>query len=559
MKYSALPAVDKGKESFNMKIVIIGGVAAGTKAAAKLKRENRDYEVLILTKGKDISYAGCGLPYYVGKVIEDKGQLIVNTPQSFSKLTGAEVRTRTEVTAIDRAAKKVTAVDLESGEKSEYPYDKLIIAVGADPVRLPIDGIDLPGVYTMRTPDDAIRLREAVEAGKIKRAAVIGGGYIGLEIAENLMEMGVRASVIEMLPHVLPGFDPEMAEYAENKMADAGVMVFTGTKLVGIEGEGKVEKIRTEKRAMKADAVIMSVGIRPNTAFLADSGIELMPNRTVKVNAEMRTNDEDIYAVGDCACVVNAQTHASAWSPMGSSANIEGRLVARTIAGDKREYRGVLGTAVAKLAGINVARTGLTEADALKAGYDAVSVVTVVDDKAHYYPDASSFVVKMIADRQTLKLLGIQVIGTGAVDKMADITVTAISMGATLHDVEDMDLAYAPPFSTAIHPFTHTVNVLLNKISGDFETITPAQYAQGMAEGYQVVDLSLQPSIEGAPYVDLTTIIDKMAGFEDKNEKLLLVCTKGKRAYMAQNRLKHCGYKNTRVLEGGTTVNEIEL
>lgn len=542
-----------------MKIVIIGGVAAGTKAAAKLKRENRDYEVLILTKSKDISYAGCGLPYYVGEVIQNREQLIVNTPESFSKLTGAEVRTRTEVTAVNRATKTVTAVDLESGISSEYSYDKLIIATGADPIKPPIEGVDLPGVYTMRTPDDAIMLRNAVDEGKLKRAAVIGGGYIGLEIAENLSQMGVRVSVIEMLPHVLqPGFDPEMAEYVESKMADAGVMAFTGTRLVGIEGDGKVEKIRTQKRTMKADAVILSVGIRPNTAFLADSGLELMPNKTVKVNAYMQTNDEDIYAVGDCACVSNAQTHSSAWSPMGSSANIEGRLVAKAIAGDKREYRGVLGTAVAKLAGVNIARTGLTEAQAKEAGYDAVSVVTVVDDKAHYYPGASSFVVKMIADKTTLKLLGIQVIGTGAVDKMADIAVTAITMGATLHDVEDMDLAYAPPFSTAIHPFTHTVNVLLNKISGVFETFTPAQYLEGAAEGYRVVDLSLQPAIEGAPYVDLTSITDKMEGFEDKNEKLLLVCTKGKRAYMAQNRLKHCGYTNTKVLEGGTTVNEVE-
>ena len=542
-----------------MKIVIIGGVAAGTKAAAKLKRENRDYEVLILTKSKDISYAGCGLPYYVGEVIKSRDQLIVNTPESFSKLTGAQVKTGTEVTAINRSAKTVTAVDLESGVSSEYAYDKLIIATGADPVRPPIEGVDLPGVYTMRTPDDAIMLRQAVESGELKRAAVIGGGYIGLEIAENLSDMGVRVSVIEMQPHVLqPGFDPEMAEYVEGKMADAGVMAFTNTQLVAIEGEGKVEKIRTQKRAMKADAVILSVGIRPNTAFLAESGLELMPNKTIKVNSYMQTNDEDIYAVGDCACVTNAQTHSSAWSPMGSSANIEGRLVARAIAGDRREYRGVLGTAVAKLAGVNVARTGLTEAEAQKNGYDAVSVVTVVDDKAHYYPGASSFIVKMIADRKTLKLLGIQVIGTGAVDKMADIAVTAITMGATLHDVEDMDLAYAPPFSTAIHPFTHTVNVLLNKISGVFETFTPAEYLEGAAEGYRVVDLSIQPAIEGAPYVDLTTITDKMEGFDDKNEKLLLVCTKGKRAYMAQNRLKHCGYTNTKVLEGGTTVNDVE-
>ncbi|WP_032121029.1 FAD-dependent oxidoreductase [Clostridium amazonitimonense] len=541
-----------------MKVLIIGGVAAGTKVAAKLKRENRGIEVKILTKSKDISYAGCGLPYYVGKVIPERDQLIVNTPDSFSKLTGVEVLTEVEVTKVNPKEKTVEALDLKTNETSNYKYDKLVVASGAEAIKPPVDGVDLKGVFFMRTPDDAISLRSSLEAGEIKRAVVVGGGFIGLEVAENLAVQGVKVSVIDMADHVLPGFDAEFAEYAENHLADHGIMTFTGTKLEAILGEGKVEKVKTDKRAMKADAVILSVGIRANTSFLADTGIELMPNRTVKVNEFLQTNHEDIYAVGDCACITNSITKAPQWSPMGSSANIEGRIAAKNINGDKISYRGVLGTGVAKLPELNVGRTGLTETAAKEAGFDVVSVVTVVDDKAHYYPDSSLFIVKMLADRKTKKLLGLQVLGKGAVDKMVDIAVTAIVMGATLEDIENMDLAYAPPFSTAIHPFSHTVNILLNKISGAFNTITPSEYKSGEAKGYKVIDASITPSIDGAPFVDLTKVNGELPDLS-KDEKLLLVCAKGKRAYMLQNRLKYFGYTNTLVLEGGSTFNEVEL
>ncbi|MCM0650679.1 FAD-dependent oxidoreductase [Clostridium swellfunianum] len=541
-----------------MKVLIIGGVAAGTKVAAKLKRENRSCEVTILTKSKEISYAGCGLPYYVGKVIPERSQLIVNTPDNFSRLTGVQVLTEVEVKNVNPVDKTVDALDLNTKETLNYKYDKLVIASGAEAIKPPVDGVNLKGVFFMRTPDDAIALREAIEEGEIKRAVVVGGGYIGLEVAENLSTQGVKVSVIDMAKHVLPGFDEEFAEYVENHLANQGIMTFTETKLEAILGETKVEKIKTDKRAIKTDAVILSVGIRANTAFLADTDIKLMPNKTIKVNEFLQTNIEDIYAVGDCATVTNKLTKEPAWSPMGSSANIAGRIAAKNINGANVAYQGVLGTAVAKLPELNVGRTGLTEAAAKQSGYNAVSVVTVVDDKAQYYPGASSFIVKMIADIETNKLLGLQVLGKGAVDKMVDIAVTAISMRATLEQIENMDLAYAPPFSTAIHPFSHTVNILLNKISGAFETITPAEYAAGNAEDYKIIDASLTPSIEGVPYVDLTKVNGELPEFA-KDEKLLLVCAKGKRAYMLQNRLKYFGYTNTLVLEGGTTFNEISI
>ena len=541
-----------------MKIVILGGVAAGTKIAAKLMREGRNNEVLILNKGADISYAGCGLPYYVGHVIEEKESLIVNTPQKYEALTGARVLTRMEAVEVDRDAKQVTAVHLDTREKTVYSYDKLVIATGASPVRPPIEGVDLENVFFMRTPEDAIALRNLISDGGIKRAVVVGAGYIGLEIAENLAKDGVKPFVLDMAPHVLPGFDEEFATYIEGKLADAGIPVVTGVRVTGLEGEGgKVKKVLTDRKAYKADLVVLSAGIRPNTAFLDGTGLEMVKG-TLLTNEAGQTNDPDIYAAGDCAMVHSAITGKPAWSPMGSTANINGRIIAQNIMGKELRYRGSLGTAVCQLPGLNVGRTGLTEAQAKAEGFDPISVVTIVDDKAHYMPGAATFTMKLIADRSTQRLLGVQVAGPGAVDKIVDITVTAIQCGATLDQLDGADFAYAPPFSTAIHPFAHTLNVLKNKLSGAFETFTPAEFAQGLAKDYRIVDASLKPTIEGAPYVDLTSVTGPLKDFGPE-EKLLLICNKGKRAYLLQNRLKAFGYQHVKVLEGGNLFTDISL
>lgn len=539
-----------------MKVLILGGVAAGTKIAAKLMREDRSALVTIINKGKDISYAGCGLPYYVGHVIEQKEQLIVNTPEKYSKLTGVKVLTETEAVTVNPAAKTVTAVHLPAGEETVYSYDKLVIAVGASPVKPPFEGTELDNVFYMRTPEDAVRLRDTIDQGEIKKAVVVGAGYIGLEVAENLKAQGVRPFVLDMAPHALPGFDAEMADYIESRLADAGIPIVTGVKVTGIEGNGRVEKVLTDKRAYKTDLVVLSAGIRPNTAFLEGTGIEMFKG-TILTNEAGETNIPDIYAAGDCAMVHNVVTGQASWSPMGSTANIAGRVIAQNIMGAELHYKGSLGTAVCKLPGINVGRTGLTQEQAKADGFQPVSVVIAADDKAHYYPGAGVFVIKLIADRKSLRLLGLQVIGSGAVDKVVDIAVTGISLKGTLPDLANMDLAYAPPFSTAIHPFEHALNVLMNKIQGKMESITPAEYTSGAAQGYKVIDASLAPSIENAIFVDLAAVNGPVPGL-DPEENLLLVCTKGRRAYMLQNRLKFYGYKNTRVLEGGTTVNELQ-
>ena len=540
-----------------MKVLVIGGVAAGTKTAAKLKREDPTAEVTILNKGQDISYAGCGLPYYVGGLIHDRGELIVNTPAKFEKLTGVVVKCGVEAVALDRTAKTVTAKNLADGSERVYDYDKLVLAVGASPVKPPIEGVDLRNVFFLRTPEDAVALREAAESSEVHRAVVVGGGYIGLEAAENLAARGIRTTVLEMAPQILPGFDKEMAGWAEDHLADAGIMAFTGERVTAITGEGKVEKVLCENRKMKADLVVLSTGIRPNTAWLSDSGLDMVKG-TLLTDLHGQTNDPAIWAVGDCAMVHNLITGAPAWSPMGSTANIAGRSAAVNLAGDESEYQGVLGTAVCKLPGLNAGRTGMSMEQAAAAGIDAESVVCVLGDKAHYYPGSGEFIIKLIAAREDQRLLGIQVLGQGAVDKMVDVAVTAITMKAHLADLANMDMAYAPPFSTAIHPFVAAVQILLNKLSGKMVSMGPADFQAGKAEGYQVVDVGQVPAVEGAPYLDFTALPNGLEGI-GKDEKLLLVCTKGRRAYLTQNRMKALGYTNTVVLEGGTTVNGTDL
>ena len=562
-----------------MKTVIIGGVAGGTKVAAKLKRENPQDEVVIYTKGKDISYAGCGLPYYIGGAIETEGELIVNTPEKFMGLTGTTVHTQSEVVAVDPAAKTVSvrrnraevvgAEVQQSGagtDGTESPgqetetvgYDKLIIAVGAESSVPPVEGTKLPGVFTVRTPQDAIGCRKYAEEQNCKRAVVVGGGFIGLEVAENLMARGLAVTVIDMAPQLMPNiFDAEMADYVRRKLQAKGMRILTGTALNAITGQDRVTGVRTGAGTLPADMVILAAGIRPATKFLTDTGLE-MDRGCILTDEYQRTNLPDIYAVGDCALVKNRITGRSQWSAMGSTANIAGRALALSLSGDAFGYPGAMGTGVVKLSDdLNAARTGLTEEQAKAAGFRPVSALCVTDDKAHYYPDSDLFVTKLIADMDSHRLLGLQVIGAGAVDKMADIAVTGISFGGKVEDFLTLDFAYAPPFSTAIHPFAAACGVLMNKMTGRLESFTPGEYGAGAGAGYRLIDAHPAPTLPGGEWFDLTKPQESSAKY-DKGEKLLLVCARGKRGYLAQNKLKALGFTNTRVLEGGATFNVIK-
>ncbi len=541
-----------------MKVLVIGGVAAGTKTAAKLKREDRSIEVTVISKDKDISYAGCGLPYYVGGMIEEPGELIVNTPEKYAALTGVTVLTGKEAIRLDAASKSVAVKDVATGEEEMLGYDKLVISVGASPAVPPVKGMGLSGVFTMRTPDDAIRVRDYVQDNGVKKAVVVGAGFIGLEMAENLQQQGLAVTVIDFASQILPNIlDEEMAFYGKKHLLKKGIRVITGTKAEEIVGEERVSAVKTSAGTLSCSLLIMAAGIRPNTAFLEGSGLE-MNRGTILVDKTMKTNLPDIYAAGDCVQVTSRITGKGQWSPMGSSANLEGRTLAQVMAGAQKEYPGVLGTGVVKLPGLNCGRTGLTEAQAKAAGYEVETVLAVTDDKAHYYPDAAFFATKLIADKKSHKLLGIQVFGPGAVDKMVDIAVMGINMGARLEDFENADFAYAPPFSTAIHPFVQAVYVLLNKLNGDMVSMTPAEYAAGKATGYRVLDVAPAPTIRGAEYINLASVNGELPGI-GKDEKLLLVCAKGKRGYFLQNRLRFYGYQNTVVLEGATFFNDVKV
>ena len=540
-----------------MKVLVLGGVAAGTKAAAKLKRESRDIDVKILAKGRDISYAGCGLPYFIGEIIPDRSDLIVNTPEKFSSLTGVEVVTGAEVTAVDFPSKTVTYT--RDGNEEKEGYDRLIIATGAESIVPPVPGVDLKGVFTVRTPDDAEKIKEYAKREDVRKAVIAGAGFIGLEIAENLKKEGLDITIIDMASNIMPNaFDDEMASWARKQLENAGIRVLTSLRLEAINGDEKAVSITTDKAEIQADMVILALGVRPSTSFLKNTSIE-MEKGAILVGPDMKTSVEDVYAAGDCALVTNRITGKRMYSAMGSTANITARILAENIAGKAASYPGAAGTGVVKLLdNLNAGRTGLTEEAAKKEGYETVTALAVTDDKAHYYAGSSFFIMKMVAEKKTHRILGFQVLGSGNVDKMTDIAVIAVSRGMKVEDFDALDFSYAPPFSTAISPFVQLCYILENKILGEFETMTPAEYSATKAKGYKVIDVLPEKTIPGAMWVDLGKVKGPIAGL-DKTDKLLLVCARGKRGYFLQNRLKYYGYTNTKVLEGGTTFNGTEL
>ncbi|WP_432662275.1 FAD-dependent oxidoreductase [Wukongibacter baidiensis] len=542
----------------DQKILIIGAVAAGTKTAAKLKRENPSLDVTVITRDEYISYAGCGLPYYVGGVIEEKRELVVKTPEDFKLITGVDILIKHEAIDIDKENKIVKAKVLTTGEIKDFAYDKLVFATGASPFIPPIEGVNLKGVFSLRKVEDALAIRELVESEKINKAVVIGGGFIGLETAENLFEKGVEVTLLELAPHILPGFDEEVALYAQNYLLEKGINILTGEKAVGIKGQGKVEGVTTDKRELDADLVIMSVGVRANVEITKNIGVEVGTTGAIKVNENMETNIPGVYAVGDCAESTNLITGKPAWYPMGSTANKMGRIAGININGstEKDSLSGVLGTTVVKLFGLNAAKTGLSEMAAKKEGYDAISVLVPGNDKAHYYPGYRMILTKLIADKKTHKVLGAQVIGEGVVDKPIDIIATAITLGAKVEDLEKLDLAYAPPFSMAMSTTILAANVLLNKLSGRVESISPVELKDRINE-VTVLDIRDEASHMICSIPDSVNIYSEelyMRESElDKDKETVLVCKIGKNAYLSYIKLKEMGFKDVKILEGGMT------
>jgi NADPH-dependent 2,4-dienoyl-CoA reductase/sulfur reductase-like enzyme/rhodanese-related sulfurtransferase len=541
------------------KLVVIGAVAAGTKAASKAKRENPNLDVKIFTKEEHISYAGCGLPYYIGGVIKEKSELVVRTPEIFKKEQDIDIFIKHEVTKIDVNSKKVFVTNLETQEKLEYGYDKLVMATGASPIKPPLENINLKNIFTLRSVSDAFTIRDLVDAGKVQKAVVVGGGFIGLEVAENLKHRGVDVTLIELAPHVLPPFDEEIALLAQAHMTDKGVNIITGEKVLGFEGEDIVSKVKSTAGDFEADIVVLSIGVRPNVKMAIEAGIELGTTGAIKVDKFMQTNIKDIFAVGDCAENVNLVTNMPAWYPMGSTSNKTGRIAGNNVVNSDNmdSLEGVLGTTIVKLFDVNAAKTGLSERDARKAGMNIETILVPATDKAHYYPGNKPIITKLIVEKSTHKIIGTQIIGSGVVDKPIDIIATAMTLNAKLEDLTKLDLAYAPPFSMAMSSTIMAANVMLNKLNSKIETISSIDLQEKLQNNQvNIVDVREEEecfisAIPGSLNIPLNALEDRKTEIDKSKETVILVCKVGKRAFLAYLKLKQQGFENIKVLEGG--------
>lgn len=449
-----------------MKVIVIGAVAAGSKAAAKLKRLKPDWEVIIYTSDYNVSYSECGLPFYIAGDFEDIKKLVIRTPQEFEK-QGIKVHIRHLVTEIHPDNKELLIKNLETNTTFTENYDKLIISTGASPFVPDIKGINLQNVFTLRTIEDGIAIKNAVLQNK--RAVILGGGYIGIELLEAFVKQGLYVNLIQSSDVIMSVFDKDMAEIIQEyviKKSSKQVKIINNDTILRIEGREKAEKIITKKgKEIKTDMVILSTGIKPNVKIAQKTGIELGKTGAIKVNSRMETNIKDIYACGDCVEKNHIVAQQPCWIPLGSTANKEGRCCAINVAGGHDEFEGVLGSAVTRYFDFTISMTGLTEKQALKYGFEPVSVTVKERDKAGYMPDVECITIKLTADKNTRRLLGAQGIGQGDVDKRINTLTSALLSKMTIQEFFGNDMTYSPPFSTSIDPMLTAAQNLLNKFN----------------------------------------------------------------------------------------------
>ncbi|MCE5324644.1 FAD-dependent oxidoreductase [bacterium] len=551
------------------RIVVIGGVACGPKAAARARRRDPHADITIIERGELLSYAGCGLPYYIEGKIETADELmsagagVIRDAAFFKNVKAIDVMNRTLAERIDRKKKVVEVISVETGVKSEVAYDKLVLATGADSVMPPFAGIDLKGVFRLNHPTDAEDIKKWVTCG-CNSAVIIGAGLIGMEVAEALTSNGISVTMIEMMDTLVPVFlDPELSAHLEKHIKGKGVNVMTGTKVLALEGDdtGQVSRVITDKGEVDTQMVLVAIGVRPNITLAKDAGLEIGETGAIKVNEHLQTNDPNIYAGGDCAQVWNRITGKPAYVPLGSTANKHGRIIGDNITGGNSTFDGVLGTVIFKAFDFNVGRVGLSEKDCIKMGLPYVTALTPGPDRAHYYPTSRPMILKLIADPKSGKVLGMQAVGTGDVAKRVDVTATLLSFGGTYRDVSELDLAYAPPFSSAVDILQHAANVIDNKINDLAHSITPMQ-VKNMIDGgrdfiwldvrgpKEVETLSLKnPRVVNIPLGKLRA----RSGELPKDAEIVTFCKVSIRGYEAQRILDGEGFKNVKFMDGGVS------
>jgi NADPH-dependent 2,4-dienoyl-CoA reductase/sulfur reductase-like enzyme len=453
-------------------MVVIGGDAAGMSAAssARRRRPADELEIVAFERSEHTSYSACGLPYLAGGVVEDWQDLVVRTPDQFAE-QDITAKVRHEAEAIDLDARRVTVRDLEAGRTTQEPFDILVVATGSEPVRPPIPGIDLPGVYGLSILSDGIDLREAIDAGP-SAAVVIGGGYIGLEAAEQLVTRGVPTTLVEQSPQVMNRVDPDMGELVGKAVAELGVTLHLEEKVESIEAgdDGRVAAVRTSARTIPADLVVLGLGSRPSIKLAESAGIPIGSSGGIRVNRRMRTPVEGVWAAGDCAETIHVVSGEPVNYHLGTIANKQGRICGTNIGGGYVTFPGVLGTAVTKVCDLEVARTGLGEADLGPLGIEAESGTVESTTRAGYYPGAEQIHTKILAERRSGRLLGAQIVGREGAAKRIDVLAAALWNGMTVHDLVNMDVSYAPPFAPVWDPVLISARKLSEQITADLES-----------------------------------------------------------------------------------------
>ena len=557
------------------KVLIIGGVACGAKTAARLARIAPECDITILERGEHLSFAGCGFPYFVGDVVKEYKELvctplgIIRDANFFRNVKNITVHTGCLATKIDREKKTVTASNAATGAEEIFPYDELVLATGASPIRPPIPGNDLNGVFTLWTMPDALALKSAVGSGEVKSAVIIGAGLIGMEVVEALADRGIKVSVVDFLPTPLPSLvEEDFGLRVKKAIEKKGVDFYGGEKVLEILGEGGVVTgVTTDKRTLEVDMVLLAVGIRPNTNLAKEAGLELSPKGNIIVDDHMRTSDPSIYAGGDCVLSKHAITGKLVWQPMGSTANRQGRVIADNIAGLDTPFGGVLGTGILKLFSLTIGKTGLNEAQAAENGFDPVSILIEGPDRPHFMPGMGSLSIRLVADRKSRKLLGAQFMGGGVADKRLDSLVAAITGGMTVDMLADTDFAYAPPFATALDPTTHAANALRNKMDGLVRTYTPKELTERMQQPDPPLLLDVRTPAEldlqgRLPFEFVNIPLGKLRerlGELPKDREIVAFCKISVRGWDALAALTAAGFDNIALLEGGVMAWPYEL
>lgn len=549
------------------KIVIIGGVACGPKAAARARRLDPAADVTIIEKGDLLSYAGCGMPYYIQGEIETADELM-STPAGavrdaafFKNVKAITCMSRTLAERIDPKQKIVDVVSLESGDRIAIPYDKLVLATGADAFIPPLPGADLKNVFRLNHPYDAEGIRDAVTDG-CRNAVIVGAGLIGMEVAEALVTRGLSVSLVEMMDTVVPTFlDADLANHLEKHLRSKEVSIHTGTRVESLEGDdaGKVTTVVTDKCKLDADLVLMAIGVRPNIKLARDAGLEIGDTGAIKVNERMQTSDPDIYAGGDCVESINRLTGRPCYVPLGSTANKHGRIIGDNVTGGDSVFSGVLGTVIFKAFDFNVGRVGLSETDCIRLGIPYLIALTPGPDRAHYYPTAKPMVLKVISNANDGKLLGVQAVGMGDVAKRIDVAATALSFGAATRDLAELDLAYAPPYSSAVDLLAHASNVIDNKSKGIAIAIGPLDLKKKLDSGEDIVllDVRSPQEVEAAPFEDPRVVNIPLGKLRSritelpKDKEIVTFCKISVRGFEAQRILNGEGFENVRFLDGG--------